>query len=147
MSLLNNTNIYPLDPQCVKRPIMSPFLRKIGQFSQSYFRYFNEALIEVYFYYFSPWPIHLFLRKWVLANRSLRIIRSPNSKGRKSLEQASIVLILEMKRLNPKWGAQKISDELSKIDHKASKKKTVLKYLEFYGLRYKKNKAYFSLNF
>ena len=124
MSLLNNTNIYPLDPQCVKRPITSTshFLSKIGQSSQSYFRYFNEALIEVYLYYSSPWPIHLFLRKWVLANRSLRIIWSPNSKGRKSLEQASIVLILEMKRLNPKWGAQKISDELSKIGHKDLKK-------------------------
>ncbi len=135
ISLLNNTNICPLGPQCVKTLFMSPFLRKICQSIQSYFRYFNEALIEVYFYYSSPWPIHLFLRKWVLANRSLRIIWSPNSKGRKPLERATISLILEMKRLNTKWGAQKISDELSKIGHKASKK-TVLKYLEFYGLNH-----------
>ena len=38
-----------------------------------------------------------------------------------------------MKKLNPTWGAQKISDELAKIGYKASKP-TVLKYLEIYGL-------------
>ena len=49
------------------------------------------------------------------------------------MDEETIRLIVEMKTLNPNWGAQKISDELSKIGYRASKK-TVLKYLEFYGL-------------
>ena len=49
------------------------------------------------------------------------------------MDQTTIHLILEMKKLNPTWGAQKISDELAKIGYKPCKK-TVLKYLEFYGL-------------
>ena len=38
-----------------------------------------------------------------------------------------------MKKLNPTWSAQKISDELAKVGYRACKK-TVLKYLEIYGL-------------
>lgn len=49
------------------------------------------------------------------------------------MDEDTICLIVEMKKLNPSWGAQRISDELSKIGYRASKR-TVLKYLEFYGL-------------
>ena len=49
------------------------------------------------------------------------------------LDQETIQLILEMKKLNPTWGGQRISDELAKIGYKACRE-TVLKYLEIYGL-------------
>ncbi|MFQ5561247.1 MAG: integrase core domain-containing protein, partial [Nitrospinota bacterium] len=57
----------------------------------------------------------------------------PKSLGRKPLDQETVNIILELKSLNPSWGAQKISDELAKVGYKASKK-TVLKYLEINGL-------------
>ena len=72
------------------------------------------------------------MKKWALANRSIRIIWAPANKGRKPLKKETIQLIIEMKTLNPKWGAQRISDELAKIGRQVSKK-TVLKYLNFYG--------------
>ena len=90
-------------------------------------------MIEIYLYYTSPWPIHMLLKKWALANRKIRIIWASPSLGRKPLDQETIDLILKIKKLNSTWGAQKISDELAKIGHHASKK-TVLKYLEIYGL-------------
>jgi len=68
-----------------------------------------------------------------LANRKLRIIWTPKSSGRKPLDQEAINIIIELKTLNPKWGAQKISDELNKVGYFACKK-TVLKYLEINGL-------------
>ena len=40
-----------------------------------------------------------------------------------------------MKRLNPTWGGQRISDELAKTGYSASKV-TVLKYLKIYGLHH-----------
>ena len=58
---------------------------------------------------------------------------APPSLGRKPLNQETIDLILEMKKLNPTWGGQRISDELAKIGYKACAD-TVLKYLEIYGL-------------
>ena len=99
---------------------------------KAYYRYFNEALLEIYIYYLSPWPLYMLLKKWSLANRSVKIIWAPK-RGRNPLDQATIQLIIELKNLNPTWGAQKISDELAKIGYKVSKR-TVLKYLEFYGV-------------
>ncbi|MDB9787124.1 integrase core domain-containing protein [Bacteriovoracaceae bacterium] len=40
-------------------------------------------------------------------------------------------IIVRLKELNPKWGAQRISDELKKSGHRVSKP-TVLKYLQIY---------------
>ena len=44
----------------------------------------------------------------------MKIIWTPK-RGRKPLDEKIIQLIIELKKLNPTWGAQKISDELSKI--------------------------------
>ena len=49
------------------------------------------------------------------------------------MDQETINLIIEMKKLNPTWGGQRISDELAKIGYKACAD-TVRKYLEIYGL-------------
>ena len=40
---------------------------------------------------------------------------------------------MKLKKLNPGWGGQKISDELAKVGYRACKR-TVLKYLEIHGL-------------
>ena len=82
--------------------------------------------------------MRMLLQKLALANRNIRnrnirIIWAPSSPGRKPLDQEIIELILELKKLNPTWGAQKISNELAKIGIRVSKP-TVLKYLEIYGL-------------
>ena len=75
----------------------------------------------------------MILKKISLANRKIRITLFPRTKGRNPLNQATIELIIELKKLNPSWGAQRISDELKKIGHIVSKP-TVLKYLEIYGI-------------
>ena len=100
----------------------------------AYIHYFNAWLVEVYLHFTSLYPLHLFLRKLALANRKIRIIWAPiNTKGRPPIDEETIKLILELKKLNPTWGGRKISDELAKIRYKVSKP-TVLKYLEIYGL-------------
>ena len=104
---------------------------KFIQIFQIYCHYFSLALQEIYLYYVSPFPLYVFLRRLALANRKIRVLWPAKSRGRKPLDQKIIDLILELKKLNPRWGAQKISDELMKIGHKVSKK-TVLKYLEVY---------------
>lgn len=112
---------------------MRKFLQKLVLTLKAYGHYFEEWLKEVYIYYTSPYPLILFLKRFALANRKIRIVWGSRSVGRKPLDQKTINLILELKNLNPKWGAQKISDELMKIGYLACKK-TVLKYLEIYGL-------------
>ena len=107
--------------------------KKVAQSIQIYARYFYWALLRTYIYYTSPFPIQFFLKQWSLANRALRVLWAAPSPGRKPLDQETIQLILKMKRLNPTWGDQRISDELVKIGYSASKV-TVLKYLEIYGL-------------
>ena len=108
-------------------------VKKILQSIQTYRKYFYEALIEIYLYYSSPWPIHTLLKKMALANRKIRIIWTNHSVGRRPLDQDTINLILKLKKLNPTWGGQKISDELAKIGYRVCKR-TVLKYLEIHGL-------------
>ena len=108
-------------------------LKKVIKSLQIYARYFNQALLQVYIYYTAPSIFQLFLKKLSLANRAIRLLWAPPSPGRRPLDQETIDLILQMKKLNPKWGGQKISDELKKIGYRACKV-TVLKYLEIYGL-------------
>ena len=108
-------------------------LKKIIRSIQIYFKYLDRALRQTYRYYTSPYPLRVFLKQWSLANRALRVFWAAPSLGRPPLDQETIQLILEMKKLNPTWGGQRISDELAKIGYKACRE-TVLKYLEIYGL-------------
>ncbi len=80
------------------------------------------------------------MKKWSLANRRLRIVWAPKSRGRGPLDKYVINLIIELKTNNPKWGALKISNELAKIGISVCKK-TVAKYLEMYGLNSPKNNS------
>ena len=106
---------------------------KFIQSIRIYFRYFYRALREVYLYYASPYPIHILLKKFSLANRAIRVLWALPHRGRKPIDQETIDLILEMKKLNPTWGIEKISNELAIIGYHACPE-TVRKYLEIYGL-------------
>ena len=91
-------------------------------------------MIEIYFYYTSSYPLFLFLKKFGLANRKIRVTIFPKKTGRPPTKKIIIDKIIELKLLNSSWGGQKIADELFKIGIKITKH-TVLKYLEVYGLR------------
>ena len=96
--------------------------------------YLTLAVIEIYIYFTSPYPLYILMKKISLANRKIRVLLSDKkNKGRPAVNAETIKLILELKKSNPTWGGQKISDELKKIGHKVSKK-SVLKYLEIYGM-------------
>ncbi|MBU0924591.1 integrase core domain-containing protein [bacterium] len=96
--------------------------------------YLHSALREIYLYYESPYPLYILMKKFSLANRKIKVTLLSNNRGRPQLDQKIVELILELKKLNPTWGAQRIVDELKKIGRKVSKQ-TVLNYLEIYGLR------------
>ena len=111
--------------------------KKISIFFQIlkvYREYLRHFLIEIYFYYTSSYPLILFLKKFGLANRKIRVTIFPKKTGRPAKKQSIVDKIIELKLLNSSWGGQKIADELFKIGIKITKHK-VLKYLEVYGLR------------
>ena len=108
-------------------------LNKFIQTILTYFHYFRQAIDEIISYYISPIFIVILLKKFALANRKTRIIWASISPGRPPLDQKTIDLIIQLKKLNPKWGALRISLELKKIGIQVSKP-TVLKYLEMNGL-------------
>ena len=86
----------------------------------------------------AKWPREVTQSRQIYARYfywALPVLWAASSLGRKPLEQEIIQLILAMKRLNPVWGGQRISDELAKIGYSASKV-TVLKYLKIYGLHH-----------
>ena len=64
--------------------------------------------------------------------RRLRIVWLPKPKGRPPIHENVVDLILDMKRSNVFWGAQRISDELKLMGIQVSKK-TVLKILKENG--------------
>ena len=88
---------------------------------------------EIIAYYISPTFIVIILKKFALANRKRRITWAPISPGRRPLDQKIVDLIIQLKDLNPKWGALRISLELRKVEIQVSRP-TVLKYLEINGL-------------
>ena len=98
-----------------------------------HWEYFFQALVEIYLYNISPYPLLLLMKKFALANRKIKVILFSAKKGRPSIDKETVDLILELKKLNPGWGAQRIVDELKKIGRKVCKQ-TVIKYLEIYGL-------------
>lgn len=112
---------------------MGEAISKILKSIKTYLDYMGQIFIEIYLHYTSPYPLYIIFKKISLAHRKLRIIWAKPRIGRKPLDQQTVDLIIELKSLNPKWGALRISNELAKIGHKVCKK-TVLKYLEINGL-------------
>ena len=92
-----------------------------------------ELLCELWNYYVNPFPVLLILGTLRRFRRRMRIIwRSKKPKGRPPIHENIVDLIIEMKRANWLWGAQRISDEL-KIMGISVSKKTVLKILKDSG--------------
>jgi len=104
-----------------------------------YWDYLIQALIEIYFYYSSPYPLLVLMKRFALANRKIRITLFPKNIGRPLIDQKTIELIFRLKKLNPTWGAPKICDELKKIGIFHSRS-TIAKYLEIYQLTPAPNK-------
>jgi len=89
---------------------------------------FYWLISELYCYYAGPYPFLIILGAGSKAAYRIRIIWVSRGRGRKPLDSKLRALIIEMKSLNPRWGSQRISDELKKIGLLVSKP-TVLKVL------------------
>ena len=101
---------------------------------------FLELIADLWSYYVSPYPFLLIIGAVKRIRRRIKIIWcSKKSKGRPSIHQNIIDLILDMKRGNLIWGAQRISDELKVLGIFVSKK-TILKILRENGLNPTKTK-------
>jgi hypothetical protein len=74
---------------------MLEFVKKMIKSIKVYRRYFHEALLEIYLYFTSAYPAYVFLKKWSLANRSLRILWASPRVGRKSISEEMISLIVQ----------------------------------------------------
>ena len=98
-----------------------------------YFRkLLKELAQDLFSYYFSTYPILLILRCLRRMARRFKIIWLGKPKGRPPIHENVVDLIVEMKRENLGWGAQRISDELNLLGIKVSKK-SVLKILRSCG--------------
>ena len=92
----------------------------------------NELFKDLWAYYVSTYPLLLILGAFRRLKRRLKIIWLPKPKGRPPVHENVVDLILDMKRCNIQWGAQRISDELNLLGIQVSKK-TVLKVLRCNG--------------
>jgi len=99
-------------------------------------RYITKILLELFkdlwTYYVSAYPLMLIIGSYRRIMRRLKIIWLPKPKGRPPVHENVEDLILDMKRSNLQWGAQRISDELRLMGIQVSKK-TVLKILRING--------------
>ena len=57
--------------------------KKVIQSIRIYLRYFHKALLETYLHYTSPYPIYIFLKRWPLANRGIRVLWGPSISRKK----------------------------------------------------------------
>jgi len=72
-------------------------------------------------YYFSSYPILLFIGAFRRLRRRLKTVWVPKGRGRPPVSEEIVNLILDMKRANRGWGALRISQELSQLGTKVSK--------------------------
>ena len=73
---------------------------------------FFELLLDIYFYYTSPFPILLIHCAFRRIRRHLKYNWLPIGKGRPPVPENIVDLILDMKRSNLLWGSKRIRDEL-----------------------------------
>ncbi len=92
-----------------------------------------ELAKDLWNYYVTPYPILLILGAFMRFRRRLKIIWcSKKPRGRPRVHENLVDLIIDMKRCNPIWGAQRISDELRILAILVSKK-AILKVLRENG--------------
>ena len=95
-------------------------------------RIYKEFFSDLWKYYSSPYPILLFIGTLRRIRRRLKYLWFPKGKGRPSVTENIVDLILDMKRSNWDWGAQRISDELGLLGI-VIQKRTVQRILKEYG--------------
>ena len=112
---------------------MKEFQTKIRWTFNYFKRLMWELLQDLWNYFVNPYPILLIVGTYRRFKRRLKIIWcSKKPKGRPTVHENVVDLIIEMKRCNWLWGAQRISDELKILGISVSKK-TVLKILRESG--------------
>jgi len=111
---------------------MESFRTKIRWSFRYSIRILVELLKDLWKYYFTPYPLLLILGSIRRIIRRLKIIWLAKPRGRPPIHENVVDLIIEMKRSNQIWGAQRISDELQLMGINVSKK-TVLKILRING--------------
>ncbi len=92
----------------------------------------QELMKDLLAHYFSAYPFLLVVGAWRRWKRRMASIWLPKSPGRPPVPLHFQDLILDMKRENPGWGGQRISDELKLMGIKVSKK-SVLRILKENG--------------
>jgi putative transposase len=108
-------------------------LRTKIRWSFSYcWRILAELVHDLWNYFVTPYPFLLILGAFRRLMRRLKIIWLPKPPGRPPIHENVIDLIIEMKRCNRIWGAQRICDELKIMGIRVSKK-TILKILRENG--------------
>lgn len=111
---------------------MSSFKTKIRWSIHYSLKILLDLVKDLWAYYVSAYPLMLILGSYRRIKRRLKIIWLPKPKGRPPVHENVVDLILDMKRCNIQWGAQRISDELKLMGIQVSKK-TVLKILKING--------------
>ena len=111
---------------------MSNFKTKIRWSIHYSLKILLELFKDLWSYYVSSYPLMLIIGCYRRITRRLRIIWLPKPRGRPSIHENVVDLILDMKRCNIQWGGQRISDELKLMGIRVSKK-TVLKILRVNG--------------
>ena len=92
-----------------------------------------ELAKDLWTYYITPYPFLLIIGAYRRMVRRFKIIIwTPKGRGRPPNDENIVDLILEMKRCNKIWSAQRISDELRLMGIRVSKK-SILKILRVNG--------------
>jgi putative transposase len=104
-------------------------------------RILTELVRDLWNYFVTPYSFLLILGAYRRLMRRLKIIWLPKPPGRPPIHENVIDLIIEMKRCNRIWGAQRICDELKIMGIRVSKK-TILKILRENGFVPPRTKFY-----
>ena len=95
-------------------------------------RIYKEFFLDLWKYYCTPYPFLLLLGTLRRIRRRLKHLWLPKGRGRPPVCEEIIDLILDMKRSNMIWGAQRISEELALLGIIVCKR-TIQRILKEYG--------------
>ena len=85
-------------------------------------RIIGELIIDIWVYYFNPYPFLLIIGAFKRIKMRLKILWLPRGPGRPAVDESIVDLILDMKRSNWKWGSKRISQELKLLGISVHKK-------------------------
>jgi hypothetical protein len=102
---------------------MGSFNTKIRWSLWYFLRLLRELIHDLSKYFLSAYPLLLILGFFRRVSRRFKIIWRSKPRGRPPIHENVVDLIIDMKRENLSWGAQRISDELDLMGIKVSKKR------------------------